>query len=193
MGEFNSFYELNCGEIYSSNLDSCVGVFAGSCHSTIESLPEMSSLELIDLITSSDEFLKKVHTLIEWLKSCISFNMDNFADFIDELFKKNEEMSNSGNHLKKEQIKKLYSMLYKIAKSSSLSECQEVLQMGKYNKLSDILDGGTPFIDFSLHRKLNPEGDHFGKQVQLPDFMNKAKLLTASSNSCLGNHQWILW
>jgi len=48
--------------------------------------------------------------------------------------------------------------------------------------MTDILDGGTPFIDLSLHRRLNPEGgEFFTKDIELPDFMNRKKVEEASS------------
>lgn len=172
----------------------------------------MSSLEMINFVISSDEYLMKVKEIVDWLKTTIDHNEVDVENTLKELANHDLKFFFSGEHLNDPNMKRLYSLLIKVLKAKGINEGTELLSslFGQGNPLSQILTGGLPFMDINFFEDLNSteKGEKIVKDFKILDYMKSEEFSNLgkpgmmasrggpdinSNSGCVGNHRWLLW
>jgi len=220
--EFNKFYSETCGEIYCSNIDEKISEFSETHRGMINSLGDMSSLEMVNFVISSDDYLMKISAIVDWLKTTIEHNENDVVETLKDLANNNLKFFFSGKHLEDPNMKRLYSLLIKVLKAKGVTEGSRLLGslFGPNNPLAQILTGGLPFIDINYYEEVNKtqKGEKAIKRFKILDYMESVEFenlgrigvmgaaggsfglnrtttnsVPTSKSNCIGNHRWLLW
>lgn len=212
---FSEFYLGACNEIYYSNQSDKVDEFAEKHGSEIRSLPKMSSLEIIDLIVSSDSFLLKLSQIIQWLRSTLDLNENELKLVKRQLAGHSNEYSVDSSHLKDSKMKQFYKVILRVMKTKGIEEADNVVKslMSDNCPLSNIFNGGLPFIDADLYQKiaksLGGEAKKL-KKFKILDYMDNSEFQdfnsikhfynndggaeeSSTKKNCMGNSNWLVW
>lgn len=117
----------------------------------------MSSLEIIDKIISSDPFLLKMNSILEWLKTTLDLNETELKRTKTQIAEQGLRYDINSEHLKNSLIKKFYKGILRLTKIKGIEAADNVVKdvFGEDCPLSGILNGGLPFIDGDLYQKIS--------------------------------------
>lgn len=167
----------------------------------------MSSLEAIDLIISSDEFLLKMSYLLEWLKTTLEINEEELKSIRNDLASDNIDFSLDGGHLRNSRMKDFYSIILRLMKTKGVEAADKVVRnlFSENCTLSIILNGGLPFFDDNLYHEMSRFYGNKPKKLKkfkVLDYMNNSNFhdyvaqghsYTSNSKNSVGNSNWLVW
>ena len=143
--------------------------------------------------------------MVEWIQSsadCDDLVDDHKSQLLGERGKilspggsKGQEGRLDCSKFNDKELDLLYSTLNTYLRAGKVVSAQTFCQEVEIRSLRNILNGGTPFMDLDLYRKLG-EGlkkPYNLRQAHLLDYMKNLDLLEFRSKKCIGNHNWLLW
>lgn len=175
----------------------------------------MSSLELIDMIISSDLFLLKLSQIIKWLRSTLEVNDNELKLVKRQLAGNSNEYSVDSSHLKQSKMKQFYKVILRVMKTKGIEEADSIVKslMTDNCPLSNIFNGGLPFIDTDLYQRIAKSRGAEAKKLKkfkVLDYMDNSEFQdfismkhfyrndggaeeSSDNKNCIGNSNWLVW
>jgi hypothetical protein len=188
----------------------------------MEQLPRMTNLSIVSLIISSSPWLRKISTIVEFLKDIQdyeesdilekiqAFEDPSFLNALQNFDFSQDFMSGSQGQT----FRQLYELVAEIVLKKGISEAVSILEtifgdlwnsnssiLGQV--LINVLNGGLPFHDFDFEELVGQDWvDLYGgnklSNFKVLDYMqtkNYREMAESglNANGPMGNHNWLLW